>query len=124
MPQAVLGRLEPPASHEPQRAACVREAALALRTFAAQGALPPPPPEVALYGSSASGLHFAGAALDVTALLALRPAEQRAFVCRLAELFAALPGFEAAAAPAARVPSVRLRQLESGLLLNLSRGAG
>ena len=48
----------------------------------------------------------------------------RAFVCRLAELFAALPGFEAAAAPAARAPRVRLRQLESGLLLNLSRGAG
>ena len=113
--QAVLGSLEPPAN-EPKRAAFVRSVALALASFVAQGQLPPPPPEVALYGSSASGLHFAASDLDLTLLLALGVAEQRALVGRLAALFGATPGFEAHAQlpPAVRVPSLRLRHAELG----------
>ena len=113
--QAVLGSLEPPAN-EPRRAAFVRSVAAALASFVAQGQLPPPPPEVALYGSSASGLHFAASDLDLTLLLALGVAEQRALVGRLAALFGATPGFEAHAQlpPAVRVPSLRLRHAELG----------
>ena len=108
--QAVLGSLEPPA-HEPQRVAFAHGVALALASFVAQGQLPPPPPEVALYGSSASGLHSATSDLDLTLLLTLSGAEQRVLVSRLATLFGATPGWQAEAlvAPVARVPSLRLR---------------